>query len=163
MEYEFKVKYSKEILNRAHIKYWKKKHLVDAVISPVLLIMASYLLFVSEVREWYMVLFFTVAFIFTAMVYGAFFIWRRQALVALNAMKVPEAQWKLNNDSLFLESDVAKVELPWTAIKKIWRFKEVWLLFYANETFSTLPTQDLSAEVLQFIENRVVEGNGKIS
>lgn len=163
MEYEFTVKYSKAILSRAHFEFWKKKHLSDAIVSLILLMVASYLLFIWEMTQWYTVAFFTVALFFTAMVYGAYFIWRKQSLAILNSMREPTAQWKLTDEKLCTESGAGKVELYWTAIKKIWRFKEVWLLFYANGAFSTLPTDGLDAEVLQFVENKVAESGGEIS
>jgi YcxB-like protein len=163
MQYNFTVKYSKAILSRAHFEFWKRKHGFDAVLSVIFLMATSYLLFIMEVTVWYVVVFFTIAFIFTIAVYSLYFIWRKQAMTALNAMKTPEAQWKFTDENLCTESDAGKVELHWTAIKKIWRFKEVWLLFYANGSFSTLPIDNLDADVLLFVENRVAENGGKIS
>ena len=84
-------------------------------------------------------------------------------MTALNSMEIPEAQWKFNDEDLCTESDIGKVELYWTGIKKIWRFKEVWLLFYANGSFSTLPLESLNAEALQFVEDRVSECGGEVS
>jgi len=163
MEYEFTVKYNKAVLSRAHFEFWKKKHLFDAVISPIILMVASYLLFIREITDWYIVLLFAVALIFTAMVYGTYFLWRRQAMAALNSMKIPEARWRFTDEKICTESDAGRVELYWTVIKKIWRFKEVWLLFYANGAFSTLPLEGLDPEVILFVENRVTENGGEIS
>jgi YcxB-like protein len=163
MQYEFTVKYSKAILNQAYLEFWKRKHRFDTIISPILLITASYLLFIRDVTDWPMVLLFAVSLIFTAVVYGSYFIWRKQAMDALNSMKIPEAQWKFTDENLCAKSDIGKVELHWTGIKKIWRFKEVWLLFYANGAFSTLPIDGLDSEALQFVENRVAENGGEIS
>lgn len=163
MEYEFTVKYSKAILNRAYLEFWKKKHGFDAVLSVILLLVASYIFFFMQVTEWYVMVFFTIALIFTIAVYSLYFIWRRQALSTLDTMKTPEARWKITDANIQTESDVGKVELNWTSIKKIWRFKEIWLLFYANGTFSTLPTQGLDADALGFMENKVAENGGKIS
>lgn len=163
MEYEFSVKYSEALIKQAHLQFWKRKHGFDAVLSVIFLLGASYVLFFMEITEWYVVVFFTIALIFTIAVYSIYFIWRRQSFDALHAMKTPEARWKFTEEKVQAESDVGKTDLKWSAIKKIWCFDQAWLLFYANGAFSTLPTQGLDSEALEFIKSKVTENGGKVS
>jgi hypothetical protein len=53
------------------------------------------------------------------------------------------------------KSGLGKVELPWTAVKKVWRFPEVWLLFFDGGGYSTLPTAQLDPELRAFILDRI--------
>jgi hypothetical protein len=70
-------------------------------------------------------------------------------------MSDPCVEWSFTDTTLGAKSVLGTVELPWSGVKKIWRFPEVWLVFFEGGGYSTLPTASLAPELQRFILNRI--------
>lgn len=81
----------------------------------------------------------------------------RRALGTFRKMTTPVATFTFEDDSIAVASDLSTGTLKWTAIQKLWCFPEAWLLFVAKGVYSTLPTACLTAEVQQFIIEKLVK------
>ncbi len=78
-------------------------------------------------------------------------------------MESPQAIWRFTDDAFSVGSDIGQAEFSWRIVKKLWRFDDVWLLFYTNQTYSTLPVGEIPDEVKQFIVDRIRSHGGKVS
>ena len=85
-----------------------------------------------------------------------------QGMRRLEAMKNPTAWMSCTEGTIRMESDRGKVEIPWSGIKKVWVYPELWLIFCSANQFSTLPAQDLTPEMKDFIKQRVVASGGQV-
>ncbi len=78
-------------------------------------------------------------------------------------MESQEAEWSFSDDFFSVKSDIGNAEFKWLAIKKLWKFNDVWLIFYANQSYSTLPVNDMSEEIMIFIQNKIISHGGKVT
>lgn len=162
MRYETKISYDERIINTAVRRYWIRKHLGDAIMSVMVLMVGSYFFLVENARNWFVGLLIGAALLYTGVVYGIFLSLRAQARKTFRALGSPDATWAFSDDAIFCESSEGKSEIKWSMVKKLWQFKDVWLLFYANGAYSTLPAQPLSDELKEFIERKVAEAGGEV-
>ena len=91
--------------------------------------------------------------------------WRyvRLARTKFEGMADPMVVWRFSDSTLATESDLGSMRVPWKAITKVWRFDEVWLLFFGGHGYSTLPTEALSPELRLFVEQRIMANGGKVT
>ena len=89
----------------------------------------------------------------------------RAAIGKFRAMADSTVLWRFGDDSLATASDLGSVEIRWQAVSEVWRFPEVWLLFFGARGwgYSTLPTDALETEVQDFILARIRANGGKVS
>jgi hypothetical protein len=53
----------------------------------------------------------------------------------------------------------------WSAIKRLWKFSDVWLVFRYKQSmsYSVLPTAELGADLTKFIEDKVKQHGGLVA
>ena len=163
MEFEAKTEYSSALITRAAWTFWMKKHRNDAVLSIIALIVVLYFFLIERNENWFVGFMLAVATIYVGAVYGGFLAYRRSSLALLRAMGSSEATWSFSENGIFCESGAGKAEMKWTAIDRLWRFREFWLLIYANGTYSTLPASPLSEDAKTFIEGKVRQAGGQVT
>lgn len=160
---QFTTTYSPMLVQRAAHLFWRRRYSRDAMISVIALIAVLYFFFVKEYREPLVILLLGVAIIYSGAVFAAYFIYRSRALATFRSMQPPEVTWTLTDESIASESSNGKVELKWNLIKKIWQYHDIWILYYANDTYSTLPVNALNDETKEFIINKVRGSGGLIA
>ncbi len=163
MEYRIIVTYGDRTINSAAKHFWIKSQRLNLVIGPVVLLLAWGLWFVSGGKSWLTATLIVLCLVLIIISIAVYFVYRHRSLRIFREMESPQATWKFTDDSLSVESDIGRSEFKWQIIKKLWRFDDVWLLFYANQTYSTLPVADVPEEVKQFIVERVRSQGGKVS
>ena len=163
MKYETTISYTEAMIIAAAKKYWLRKYFSDAVLSILVLGAVSYFFFVEGYQNWAVGFLFAIALIYTITVYAVFFVWRGRSLAMYRAMGTPLVKWSFTEDAFISESGAGKAELKWPTIKKLWRYNDVWLLFYASGAYSTLPVETLSNEAKNFIEQKIRETGGHIA
>jgi hypothetical protein len=67
------------------------------------------------------------------------------------------AIFRFTDDELFSETALGSSTIKWEAIKEIWQFPEVWLLFWTKWQYITLPTASLDEETRHFVLSKVEE------
>lgn len=92
-----------------------------------------------------------------------FFIHYRNSTQKLRAMGTPQAELIATHSSLSVSSGAGSASLPWSSVSEIWQFPTFWLLLFSKNQFATLPLADISAELREFMLQRVREAGGKIS
>jgi hypothetical protein len=94
---------------------------------------------------------------------SSYFVHLRRGLSRLQRMKTPEAVLALGADTFKVISDVGSSEIKWSLVKRVWRFKNVWLLMFTGSEFMTLPTERLSEQSKTFITERAKANGAKIA
>jgi hypothetical protein len=160
MEYEASVRYDKSIINSAVKRFWVRSCARDTAIGFILLGTAGALWFYFDAKTWYTATFAALSLVFIFIMTAVFFVYRKRSLKTLDEMGPPIAVWRFTEEALSAESGMGKAEFKWPVVKKLWRFPDVWLLFYTNQSYSTLPVADVSAEARQFIEEKIRSHGG---
>ncbi|HYT94329.1 MAG TPA: YcxB family protein [Gemmataceae bacterium] len=88
----------------------------------------------------------------------------RAAVGKFRAMRDPTVLWRFGDESLGTTSELGTVELKWEVVSEVWRFPDVWLLFFGSSGwgYSTLPTTSVSPELQEYILSRVTTHGGRI-
>ncbi len=162
MSFEVRVRYSEEILRRASRRFLWRYMGRDAVLGPAGFVLALVLWFGLGVREWYVVALGGGGVLLGGMALLAGALFRSRAVARFRQMTDPTVVWHFSDEGLATESELGRVEAPWSAVTKLWRFPEAWLLFFGAGGYSTLPADDLGADVRAFIEARVRDAGGQV-
>ena len=163
MELGIQTTYDAPLVKRASFQFWKRKQGSDAVIAPLVFLLVSYFFFIEQHTSWYVGFFLAVSLIYLLTVYAVLYVCRKRSLALFKSMGENTAKWKFTESNISCESGAGKAELNWSSIIQLWKLSEVWLLVYANETYSTLPVVNLNHEVQELIQKKVLEHGGKIT
>lgn len=162
MDYHITVTYNEQLINEAAKRFWMRLVGRKFLLGVLIFLVACGLWFLDS-KTWYTATLVALALIFLFIAVATFFVNRRRSLSIFREMESPTASWRFTEENIAVESDVAKAEYKWNIVKKLWRFDDVWLLLYANQTYSTLPIADVPEEVKDFIVRKVRSTGGKIS
>lgn len=162
MSYEITVTYTPAIVRRAVRRFWFRFIAWHGFASVAVAIGVFVSLLAAGRDDWLVGVFGVLSLLLVLMGSGVYFTYLRRSLAVLRAMKEPKAVFRLTDERFGSESDVGKGELSWTAIKEIWAFPEVWLLFVAKNQFITLPIADVSDDARTFLRERVTASGGTV-
>ncbi len=153
---------SEPLLRRAVWRFWSRAVGWAGAAAFVLAVaMFSYLLATGD-RSWEIGVYGTLLLLMVATAVALYLVHYRAAIGKLRLMKVPEVTIEMTPERLRITADSGVGEIIWPAIKEVWRFDEVWLLFLSRAQFITFPLADLDAEARDFILDRVRSGGGKV-
>ena len=100
-----------------------------------------------------------------ALVFAVGLLYVRSAIGKFRAMENPTVLWRFNDESIATTSELGSAEIKWRTVSEVWRFPEVWLVFFGASGwgYSTIPTSSLSGEVQEYILGRIKAHGGKIT
>jgi hypothetical protein len=87
----------------------------------------------------------------------------RQSLARAGLLKNPVAAWRCSEESFAFRTENSSGEMRWEVISEVWRYPEVWLLFFGDYRYSVLPVTNFPPELLEFIAERVRAKGGRIA
>ena len=87
----------------------------------------------------------------------------RLARAKFSSMTDPQITYTCTDSTFGTKSCLGSMEVPWKTITQIWKFDDVWLLFFGNHGYSTLPVNLVGLDVVSFVEERVKATGGKVS
>ena len=87
----------------------------------------------------------------------------RSSKARFSALTDPQITYRCNESSFGTKSCLGSMEIPWTTISEIWKFDDVWLLFFGNQGYSMFPVSLVALDVASFVEERVKSNGGKVS
>jgi len=70
--------------------------------------------------------------------------------------------YELSEEFFKAKSEMGATELKWENFKGIWIFPKVWLLMFDKAGYLTLPVDQVSGEVKEFVKQKVISVGGKI-
>jgi hypothetical protein len=93
---------------------------------------------------------------------GVFFIHWQRALLGLRILDPPESMWTLTEKAVAQRSSMGESTLPWEALHEVWRFDNLWLLFWGKGVYSMIPVAQFPREARDLVERRVRESGGDV-
>ncbi len=163
MNLETNATYTKELINEGALIYWRKTFSSTFFISLGGVALALVLIFYFNSKSWISGTFLAVSITASLTFFLAFFIYRNRSMAIFEQMEAAVVSWKFTDDNISAESDAGKSEFKWNLLKGIIKSNNVWLLVFKNNAYSVFPLSDVSNETLEFISNKIVENDGKIT
>ena len=87
----------------------------------------------------------------------------RLAKAKFSSMTDPQITYTCTESTFGTKSCLGSMEVPWKTITQIWKFDDVWLLFFGSHGYSTLPVTLVNKDFASFVEERVKATGGKVS
>ncbi|MHC4504361.1 MAG: YcxB family protein [Planctomycetota bacterium] len=162
MQAEVTVEYTEAMIRRAVRRFWTRFLGWDYLAALFVGLAAFVALLLLGYAGWYTVVLGTVVALAVIVGASAYFVYLKRSMGILKQMESPQAVFRFDEDGVSTQSDLGSSTMRWRAVTKIWRFPEVWLLFFSKRVYVTLPSEGLSPELLQFIAAKVRENGGKV-
>lgn len=162
MQHSVRIEYTPEIVTAGVRRFWIRTAGRDAVLGAVGLI-AGATAFMLGYRHWLIAVLIVVFALLLLLAAAAFLIYRQRSLRRLRDMGASAATWTFAEDGLSTETPLAKSQIAWSLVKRLWRFPDVWILAFSRSDYSLLPADGLSAEVREFIATKVREHGGTVA
>jgi hypothetical protein len=92
-------------------------------------------------------------------------VYRSQAHQMLAAMGDPTVTVTADADGLAIRTALAATTLAWPAVKEVWQFKDVWLLFPFTARVNTsyaLPAEAITPAFGEIVRREVVAHGGQV-
>jgi len=97
------------------------------------------------------------AFLCPAFVLFAWWARLQSSLRVIRRMPVPTAEWTFDGDGVTTASSRGEMRVPWSVFTNVWAYPRYWLLFFEEEQFVILPTQELSPDLIDRLARWVGE------
>ena len=91
-----------------------------------------------------------------------YFVVRGRSLDLFERMGSPTVEWTFTDDGIALKSELGQVVTKWKAVRKVWLFDDLWLVFFSKLSYSTLPIDDVPADARRFVIERLREAGAEI-
>ncbi len=159
----YKLQYSESLIRKGVFAYWQRQ--IGVIFPLVTLLLSAYFgyLLVAGNRSWLVGVLGTVILLALVTMAASYFVHLGRSLTRLRRMKIPEAILELGVDKFKVTSDVGSSEIQWTLIQKLWRFDDIWLLFFSGGEFMSIPVSDLPADAKMFMEARLADNGAEIA
>jgi ABC-type transport system involved in cytochrome bd biosynthesis fused ATPase/permease subunit len=161
MNYQFTIQFTEE-----HIKYACRKFFVRfvGIIFPVVCLLVAtvaVLRMASGEADLLSGVFLTVAVLGMVFVVAAYF--QRCAHSLSHFRKTGKTvSYELSEELFKAKSDLGATEVKWEAFKAIWTFPKVWLLMFDKANYLTLPADQISSDIKEFLKRKIISVGGKI-
>ncbi len=163
MSFETTLIYSESIVRQAVFSFWRRTVGVSFIF--ILLAMMAWFVFLLARgdRSWLLGATGTIIAIGFLMSVAIYFVHFRNSMSKFREMGSPKANLRLEELTFTLASDIGESTMQWSVVKELWQFENVWLLLFSKAHFSTLPLENLPAEMRDFIVERILATGGKVS
>ena len=160
---EFEVQYSEALIKKTTQRYTLRLVGRGGFITlGAILVCLLYLIAIGD-RSWRIGSMATIAGFALVMLPSLYVAFLRRSLATFRAMDRPTAIFRLTDDTLYSKTTLGSSDIRWEAIEKVWKFPEVWLIFYSRGQYITLPTTALDAEACRFILEKVQRCGAQVS
>jgi hypothetical protein len=163
MELRATLTYSPSLIRQAVWAFWRRVVGLQFPAALILVTIGLVALLRSGDRSWRVGVAASILILGMLFMVALFFIHYRNSTQKLRAMGTPQAELIATHSSLSVSSGAGSASLPWSSVSEIWQFPTFWLLLFSKNQFATLPLADISAELREFMLQRVREAGGKIS
>ena len=153
---------SKQIIRKATGCFWLRFIAWHGLMTIGLFLAAATAMVITRPRNWLTGATVAIAILLTTLAAALYFVRLNRALWKLDRMPSKSVRFTFTDDALGMESDTARSEVAWQMVERIWRFRDVWLLFVAKSVYVALPIVDLDQNVRDFIVDRVIQHGGRV-
>lgn len=155
--------YSEALVRRAIRSYWVRH--VGLFFPAVALALTVYVgyRFATGDRSWVVGVMATTVVLSFVMMAATYLVHLRRSLERLRRMGAPEATLELGEERFRITSGSGSSEIEWSLVRQVWRFQDVWILFFSAAEFMLLPTAQLPADAREFILTKARSAGGKVA
>ncbi|MFO1413898.1 MAG: YcxB family protein [Burkholderiales bacterium] len=155
--------FSEALLRSAVVAFWRRS--IGAGFAVALVVMTACLAFLLATgdRSWLVGALGTVLALALVFVVALYVVQYRGTMRRFRAMGRPTAVFRADDASFSIASDVGTGTYPWSVVRELWRFRDVWLLLYSPAQFSTLPVACLPSDLQAYVVQRVRAAGGKVA
>jgi YcxB-like protein len=85
-------------------------------------------------------------------------VWRAHHVTRIGQLRMmdpPEADLTFTDTDMTIVSSLGATTLPWRHFVEVWELPRFWMLFQARNQFITLPVDEWSPEVIQFVRSKL--------
>ncbi len=135
--------YTERLVAQAVYLYWRKT--IGKGYFTMVTLVAAFLIWLvaGGDRSWMVGLMAAVVLLGVLMPAAVYVVHYRNSMGKLRAMAEPVAQLMADARGFTVVSDQGTASMPWSAVKEVWCFDDVWLLLFSKAQFVTLPIADL--------------------
>ena len=162
MPYETTLIYTEPLVRQAVFAFWRRSIGIGYLLALVVTAFSLGFLIAQGNTSWLIGALATVLALGIVFIVLLYFVHYRNSLSKFREMGSPHANFRAEEATFTISSDIGTTTLQWSAIRELWQFSGVWLFLYSKAQFSTLPLAGLSAEMQAFILQRVQAAGGKI-
>lgn len=155
--------YDEGIVRKAVFRFWKRTIGLFYLVALVILTILFFVLLYQGNRSW------LIGVLGTALVFSLIFIVTlylvhfRQSWHKFKEMGTPVATFIATESSATISSRAGTSTFPWSAIKEVWRYDDIWLLFFSKNQFVTFPCAQVSHDVQVYVLEHIQRAGGRIS
>jgi hypothetical protein len=161
MNYQFTIQFSEEHIKYACSKYFTR--FVGIVFPVICLLVAGFAVarMVSGKADLLAGIFLTIAVVGLGIIAAAYFQSHNYRLSQFGKTG-NSVSYELSKDFFKAKSGMGSMELKWESFKAIWIFQKVWLLVFDKNGYLTLPTDQISGDVKEFLKQKIISVGGKV-
>jgi hypothetical protein len=155
--------YSEALVRRAIRSYWARH--VGIYFPTVALALTAYVAyrFAAGDRSWVVGVMATTVVLSFVMMGATYLVHLRRSLERLRRMGEPKATLELGEERFRITSGSGSSEIEWSLVRQIWRFQDVWILFFSASEFMLLPTAALPADAQALILEKAKTAGARVS
>jgi hypothetical protein len=161
MNYQFTIQFGEEHIKYACSKYYIRFLGIKFLIACLLVTGCSIFLILSGKVDFPAGIFLAVPVIVLGIIAAAYFQNRNYRLSQLRKTG-KSVSYEFSEDFFKTKSGMGSMEVKWNSFKSLWIFQKVWLLVFDKNGYLTLPSDQISNEVKEFLKQKIISVGGKI-
>jgi hypothetical protein len=151
----FEVAYEPGMARQAAALYWRKAHLIDAVVALGLIAFALFLLTMTDFDRNLPVAALVVAGLLLLFQAVVFLVQWRRSLYIMRRMKVQRIRWRFTDDECAYDNQWGRAAFKWPLIRGILMGKDLWLLQLQDRSYMTFPVSDVPPAARDFLRRKI--------
>lgn len=160
--FDVKLQFSESVVRAAALASWRRAFGIRFVFALVLVGGSLAALVGQGDRSWFVGMLGTVLVFGSAFATVAYFVSVGSSLRRLRGMQIPEARFHGGPSDFTISSELGSIGLPWTAVKRVWRYPDFWLLVFSRSSQVTIPLAAIDAETRSFVLEQIAKAGGKV-
>ena len=163
MTHQATVTYTRSIIRRAVAHFWFRFIAWHGFAAIAIFTGGAVALAVAGNRSWMLGAFGVLGCILLATSAAVYIVYLRRSMWKFDRMGSKTVVFTFSDERFATASDLGSSELSWKAIERIWKFRDIWLLFVAKTAYITLPITDIDRATQDFIVEQVVRHGGRVA
>lgn len=161
MLFDVRLEYSESIVRRAALASWRRAFGLRFVAALALVGASLATLVWQGDRSWFVGMLATVLCLGVAFAAAAYLIPLRGSLRRLHRMRTPVARFRGELSGFEISSELGTIGLPWSAVKRVWRYPTFWLLVLSRSSQVTVPLATVDAQARSHILECIRSAGGR--
>jgi hypothetical protein len=161
MNHQFTIQFSEEHIKYACRKFFARFVGIGFPVACLLVAAVAVFRMISGKTDLLAGIFLTVAVVGVVFVGTAYFQRRAHALSHFHQTG-ETVSYELSEEFFKAKSGLGSTEVKWESFKAIWTFPKVWLLMFDRANYLTLPADQISNDIKEFLKRKIISVGGKV-